>query len=189
MAGHEDLCDHPVPLSFHANITLPRFAQGPVTAGGQGCQQRTWCCVGSLGICSPRQRSSPLQPEWWATPAPRPNPGLWVSTSRNEGRSQPRGVEWHRLKWLSFWSSCNSAPPLCASTSPGCERELPALKAARNCRLSVRWKKGEGLDKKHLGSLKHRKGVRVGSIAFPRLNERLIKSSAIKASLASLSLG
>lgn len=44
-------------------------------------------------------------------------------------------------------------------------------------------------NQKHLGSLKHIKHIQVGSIAFHGLNKRLIKSSTMKASLASLSLG
>lgn len=52
----------------------------------------------SPGVCSPQERSNWLQLESWDMPAPRPNPGFQVCTSRNEGRSQPWGVEWHHMK-------------------------------------------------------------------------------------------
>lgn len=39
MAGHKDLSDHPVPVSFPANITLSWFAWGGMTRGVMGASR------------------------------------------------------------------------------------------------------------------------------------------------------
>lgn len=113
-------------------------------------------------------------------------------------------VGWFQSSMTGRENLCDCPVPMCfhknAPFAWGEKRGLPDALTyymagewmgaeACSCRLSARWEKGEGLGEKHLGPLKHRKSVRVGSMACPGLKKRLIKSSEMQAHSAFLSQG
>lgn len=87
--------------------------------------------------------------------------------------------------WNGFCSH-QRATQLCTlhPSNSGCSWDQRALEAAQNCRLPAHRKK-----KIKKNRVFETQGVWVGSIAFHRLNKRLIKSSEMKAHLAFLFLG
>lgn len=76
----EDLCNHPVPESFHANAALSLSAQEGMTRAVRDAGRGHGSAHGFTGFLLPTAEEQLIELESRDMPAPRPNPGSQAQT-------------------------------------------------------------------------------------------------------------